>query len=276
MNTKHVKTMTTLLMALVMMTLYSCRKDSGIEDNTVAFSQATSEETYNDVQNIADEAAQTGSVSYKSDEANALSGCAVVTRDTVSVPRLTTIDFGSGCVGVDGRTRSGKIIVSHTGPYRDPGTVIQIAFDNYYVEGNQVLGSKTIENMGVNSDGHTYFQVSVNGSIVLANGAGTIQWTSERVREWIAGEATPNRDDDQYSVTGTANGTAANGDVFNATITTPLVRNLAPGCRRHFVSGVVLLQRSNRPDRSVDFGNGTCDDVAVVTVNGNSHTITLH
>lgn len=255
--------------------LSSCKKDANDENYFVAYGQATADETYNDAQNIADEAAQNGTVSYKDENANALSGCALVTRDTLSTPRVTTIDFGSGCTGADGRTRSGQIIVTYDGPYRDPSTTINVSFNNYYVDGNQVLGNKTIINGGTNSNGHFFFNVSVNGSIVLANGAGTISWTSERVREWIAGESTFNRDDDQYSITGSANGVAANGDEFSATVIVPLIRNLAPSCRRHFVSGKVLLQRTNRPDREVDFGNGNCDNEAIVTVNGHSHTILL-
>ncbi len=255
--------------------LSSCKKDDMDSNYYSAYGQATADETYNDAQNIADEAAQSGSVSYKDEDANALTGCAVVTRDTVSVPHVTTIDFGSGCTGADGRTRSGQIIVTYDGPYRNPGTTINISFNNCFVDGNQVLGTKTIVNGGINSSGHLFFNVSVNGSIVLANGSGTITWTSERVREWIAGENTPNRDDDQYSITGSANGVAANGDEFSASIISPLIRNLAPGCRRHFVSGKVLLERTNRPDRELNFGNGNCDNEATVTVNGHSHTILL-
>jgi hypothetical protein len=258
--------------------LSSCKKeDADTTDLTPASNMAMADESYNDVNNIADEAATTGSVSYKTDDENSLlAGCATVTRDTVSTPRVTTIDFGNGCLGADGKTRKGRIIVTHSGPYRNPGTTITVTFDNYFVNDNQVTGTKTIHNDGLNNAGHTSFSVSVNGQILLANGAGTISWTSERTREWIAGESTPNRDDDQYSITGSATGTAANGDQFSATINQPLIRNLAPGCRRHFVSGVATMERTNRPTRVIDFGNGNCDDQATVTVNGVTHTITLH
>lgn len=258
--------------------LGSCKKEKAdTSDLAPAGNMAMADETYNDVNNIADEAATTGTVSYKTDDENALlAGCATVTRDTVSTPRVTTIDFGTGCTGADGKTRKGRIIVTHDGPYRNPGTTITVTFDNYFVNDNQVTGTKTIHNDGLNNAGHTSFSVSVNGQIILANGEGTISWTSERTREWIAGESTPNRDDDQYSITGSATGTAANGDQFSATINQPLIRNLAPGCRRHFVSGVATMERANRPARVIDYGNGNCDDQATVTVNGVTYTITLH
>lgn len=258
--------------------LSSCKKEAtDTTDLSPASNMALADESYNDVNNIADEAATTGSVSYKTDDANSLlAGCATVTRDTTSTPRVTTIDFGNGCTGADGKTRKGRIIVTHDGPYRNPGTTITVTFDNYFVNDNQVTGTKTIHNDGLNNAGHTSFSVSVNGQVLLANGAGTITWTSERTREWIAGESTPNRDDDQYAITGSATGTAANGDQFSATINQALIRNLAPGCRRHFVSGVATMERTNRPTRVIDYGNGNCDDQATVTVNGVAHTITLH
>ena len=138
-----------------------------------------------------------------------------------------------------------------------------------------MLGTKTIHNDGLNGAGNPSFTINVQGQIILANNAGVIVWTSTRTREWIAGVSTPSRDDDQYSITGSANGTDASGNEFTATIVDALIRNLAPGCRRHFVKGSVLLQRSGKPDKSIDFGNGDCDDQAVVTVNGTSHIITL-
>lgn len=276
MKTKIVKAILGIAVLTATTALNSCSKQKA-DDYEAAASSALADESYNDAQNIADEASTSGTVSYKTDEGNSLlAGCAVVTRDTVSNPRVTTIDFGSGCTGMDGRVRSGKIIVTYDGKYRDPGTTITITFDNFFVNGNQILGTKTIHNDGANGNGNLSFSIHVEGSVIRANNAGTITWVSDRVREWIAGEPTPSRDDDQYSVTGTGSGVASNGDEFSLTIVEPLIRNLAPQCRRHFVSGQVLLQRSGRPDKLVDFGNGACDDLATVTVNGVAHIIHLH
>ncbi len=277
MKKQILKTVTAIAVIATALTFSSCQKEKNDNDFTTASNQAMADESYNDANNVADEAATTGSVSYKTDDANSLlAGCATVTRDTVSMPHVTTVDFGTGCTGADGKVRKGKIIVTYDGKYRDAGTTITITFDGYSVNDNQVSGTKTIHNDGANGDGNLSFSISVNGQIVLASGAGTITWSSTRTREWIAGESTESRDDDQYSITGSAAGTAANGDQFTATVTDALIRNLAPGCRRHFVKGTALIQRTGKPDRTIDFGNGNCDDEAVVTINGVSHTITLH
>lgn len=255
--------------------LTSCQKEKLDTDYITADNAALADETYNDAHNVSDEAAQTGSVSYKTDDANSLLSCATVTRDTVSMPHVTTVDFGSGCTGIDGKNRKGQIIITYDGEYRAMGTTITVTFNNYSVNDNQISGTKTIHNDGPNSSGNLSFTIHASGQIVLASGEGMISWTSDRVREWIAGEPTTSRDDDQYSVTGTASGTACNGNTFEATITEPLIRNLAPGCRKHFTDGVVLIETSGKPDRIVDFGNGACDDQATVTINGHTHTITL-
>ncbi|MBP6730565.1 MAG: hypothetical protein KA149_00815 [Chitinophagales bacterium] len=276
MKKQSIKTIIALVLLTATFALNSCKKEKTDSDLTTANNMAMADESYNDADNIADEAATTGAVTYKTDDENSLlAGCAVVTRDTTSTPRVTTIDFGTGCTGADGKLRTGKIIVTHDGRYRDAGTTITITFDNYTVNGNQVSGTRTIHNDGPNNDGNLSYSISVNGQIILASGAGTITWSATRTRVWIAGESTATRDDDQYSITGSATGTAANGDQFTSTIQTALVRNLAPGCRRHFVSGIALIQRTGKPDRTLDFGTGACDDQATVTINGVSRTITL-
>lgn len=277
MKTKTLKTAAALLIFIATLAISSCKKEKEDVDFLTANNQALADESFNDANNISDEAAQTGSVTYKTEETNSLlAGCAVVTRDTLSLPHVTTIDFGTGCTGADGKVRKGVITVTYDGPYREAGTTITITFNNYFVNDNQILGTKTVHNDGLNNNGNLSFSVNVTGQIIRADGQGTISWTSQRTREWIAGSSTASRDDDQYSITGTASGTASNGDPFSATIINALVRNLAPGCRRHFVEGSVLIERTGRPDRTIDFGSGACDDEATVTINGVSHTITLH
>jgi hypothetical protein len=46
-------------------------------------------------------------------------------------------------------------------------------------------------------------------------------------------------------------------------------------CRKHFVSGIFNHTPENKPTRTIDFGDGACDDIATVTVNGKTYTVTL-
>lgn len=175
---------------------------------------------------------------------------------------------------LDGKNRRGKIIVTHTGHYKDPGTVITISFDGYYVNDNHVEGSRTVTNNGLNADNNISFSVVVNGTITKADGT-VITWTSTRTREWITGYETATKSDDQYRVTGTASGTRANGASFTAETVTPLIRKVE--CHQ-FVSGTVKIMVTGKRTRTIDFGNGDCDDTATVSIEGitATKTITLH
>jgi hypothetical protein len=264
-----------MLFAATAFLFTSCKRDN-LEDNMrSAEDNALAEVNFSDAQSIADEAAGGNMSSYKSENSDGiLSNCATITHDTLSDPRVLTIDFGDvNCTCNDGRQRRGIIIVTYTGPYREPGHVHTITFDNYFVNDNQVLGTKTVTNNGYNNDGNLYYSIEVDGSIIRANDEGTITFVSSREREWIEGESTPERADDVYLVTGTASGTNSEGGSFTATITSALRRTVA--CHQ-FVSGTAEVTPANRPTRYIDFGDGSCDNQATVTVNGNEHIIQLH
>ncbi|MCD4735955.1 MAG: hypothetical protein K8R53_07925, partial [Bacteroidales bacterium] len=186
--------------------------------------------------------------------------------------KLLTIDFGEdNCLCGDGRYRRGKILVSFTGRYREQGTILTHTFDEYYVNDNQVLGTRIVSNMGENNTGNIYFTVEVDGQIIKANGSGTITWTSLREREWIEGFETLTWWDDVYLITGNAQGTSASGYSFTMEITIELRKEI--GCR-YFVSGTYELTPEGKPVRVVDYGNGECDNIITITVSG--HTITIH
>ncbi len=268
----------------------SCKKktDNTDNDTAAASDNALAEGTYNDVHNIADQAINNNVTSYSpvntSGEKGICSLCAfsiLIDTTTNPVPGTHTmsITFGSGnnatvnCLCQDGRYRRGTINVTWSGRYRDAGSSHTITFTNYYVNDNQIMGTKTVTNNGYNGAGHLTFSISVNGTIIKANGGGTITWTSSRTREWIAGESTPTWSDDEYLITGSASGTNAAGNSFTAAITTPLDVKL--NCH-YIVAGAFSITPSGKPTRSVDFGNGVCDNQATVTINGNVYNITLH
>ncbi len=271
-----------MAVAVIGLLFTACKKknDAIDTDTSAAADNALAEGTYNDVHNIADQAS-TGSLAsydatYSSNEKGLLSACATVTPvipDTTAGAHTITVNFGTtNCLCSDGRYRRGIINISYSGRYRDSASTHTITFTNYFVNDNQVMGTKTVTNMGRNAAGHSVFNINVNGTIIKANGGGTITWTSQRQREWIQGEGTLSWLDDVYLVTGSASGTNAHGTSFTAQITSALERKVI--CRQ-FVSGTFTLTPSGKATRTFDFGNGACDDIATVTINGNVYTITL-
>lgn len=205
---------------------------------------------------------------------NYLGGCATVTLDTNARPRVLTIDFGNtNCKGKDGRYRRGKILISFNGRYWKPGTLITYRFDNYFVNDNQISGSKTIINRGLNKKGHLIFTTEIIGIITKKDNGGTISWTSKFIREWASGMKTPNdHKDDIFLITGTSHGVRSNGVAWESKIVKPLVKVLS--CK-YFVAGTVNIKVQGRATRVLDYGDGLCDNKATITINGETKIITL-
>lgn len=257
--------------------LASCNKNKKTdttEDTGYASEHSTAEKSFNDAESISDQASTVTSGStlgYKTTELT--SACATVTRTTGSI----VVDFGTvNCLCNDGRNRRGKILISYTGNYSDSGSVRTITFDNYYQNDNNVAGTKTVTNMGHNSLGQPYFNVTVNGTVTLATG-GTVSTNWARVRTWTDGYNTlTDFSDDKYTVSGTGTLTRANGAIVNIAIptTTPLV--FAAGCR-WIEAGTLTFTMPSGLTRSINYGNtATCDNQAVLTLpSGTTYTITM-
>lgn len=279
MKTKKVILTGLAFIAAISFSITSCKKESKTElaeNNESVNDASTADASFNDADNVADNAARSGGTDIRTASSDQLTGaCATVTNDTVN--NKITIDFGSvNCVCRDGKNRRGKILVSYTGRYKESGSVHTITFDNYYVNDNKVDGTKTVTNKGLNANGMPYWEITANGSVKLADGSGTVTWSSTRTRTMTAGYGTATWIDDEYDITGTATGTSAKGINFTTTITTALHKKI--DCK-WFTSGVVEHTPDGKPKRIVDFGSGTCDDQATVTVEGQrrskTYTITL-
>lgn len=281
MNRPKLLVLSTAMATAAIFTFTACHKMAGkddfqTEETAVGNENATVEKTYDDVQSIADEAGTSGNLAnMRVTGASILGGCASVSLDTTVTPHTLTIDFGTtNCLCQDGNYRRGQILVSFSGRYRDSASSHTITFNNYFKNDNQVTGSKTVTNMGHNASGQPYFDISVNGSIILANNAGTISASHTRTRTWTAGYNTPQWNDDVFEVTGSGSITRANNKTFNMNITSPLV--MALNCKWIEQGTIQVVNTSNNKTRTLDYGNGTCDALATYTVNGTVYNISLH
>lgn len=272
---------TFLAMAVISTAAFSsCKKDkidatspdTEIENTGYIEDQASSEQTFEEVSTLADRAVVEGASALKGGSFK-LSGCATVNNDTTVTPHVLTIDFGpTNCMCADGRNRRGKILVTYSGRYRDSGHVHTITFDGYYVDNHKVLGSKQVTNMGHNSSGQTYYTISVNGMVIKPVTGDTIIRIATRTRTWTAGESTLVKNDDVYEITGKDSTVRASGKIFTANITSPLV--VAISCN-WIKQGTIQITPQGGTTRTLDYGSGTCDKFATVTVGTKSKTITL-
>ena len=278
-----IKTISRNIFLLGMLAVFtnSCKKETIDSDTNTAKDENTAEQSFTEIGDMSDEVAKTNNLSsFKTgeDDGVLISECVVISFDTTGEPSLAdphsiTLDFGTSCVGNDGKTRSGKIIITYTGRYFEQGTIITTTPENYFVNGNGVTGFRKVTNLGTTALGQPTFSVEVNGTIVLPNNGGAVTWTANRNRTWTAGYDTPFYFyDDVNSITGGANGTKANGGSWTSQISDsdPLV--FKRSCRQ-IVSGIITITPSSKPVRVVNFGSGDCDHQATVAINGNTYTI---
>ena len=270
-----------LLLGCFLCTIYSCTKNnsSNNSDNETqsAADNSFAESVSDDVTTISTQSEDNGVTGSLGDSTYGylLSPCANISIDNISNPHRLIVDFGaSNCLCLDGKYRRGKILVAYTGLYRDSGSTHTINFDNYFVNDYKVDGTQTVINNGANDAGNITFSIQVNSTITDTSG-NTLTYTSERTREWVAGETTDGLlgwRDDVYSITGTASGTAFDGTQFTSNITSALI--VALNCR-WIEEGTIEFKPSGKLTRTIDYGNGGCDNKATVSIAGISFDILL-
>lgn len=277
------KTKIFLMIAGVVILTFSCKKDISLVDQTsmdVANDEAVSDAVFQDVFNTADNATiildQMGkSLELNSDAIVKSDSCPTITitRPTPNIwPKTVTIDYGTGCTGLNDNVRKGKIVIDVTGPRLQTGSIRTITFVDYYFNDVKVEGTKVLENKGYNSNQHLVISETLTGGKLTLPDGSTIERSVAHDREWVAGLNTKNIWDDECLITGTATGKNLNGVTYTNTIMTALDWKRA--CR-FIVSGIIKMERSNSDPVTLDYGNGDCDAKAVVTKGDHSKEILL-
>lgn len=205
------------------------------------------------------------------------SACATVTvapYDTITYPKTVTIDFGPvNCLGLDDRYRRGKIIIQLSGKYKTAGSVATITTEGYYVSDYGITGTHSITNNGLDADGHLGFTLQATGCTITTPSSSSLTWESTRNYKWLEGDATLTVYDDVYTITGAGNGINSEGDAYTVAITSSLLRDMS--CK-WFKSGAIQVSNAGGGEMLLDFGSGTCDNAATVTIAGETYNINLN
>ena len=185
-------------------------------------------------------------------------------------PKTVTIDFGTACTGRDGKTRSGTIITVFTGHLSEPGKSATTTFENYMVDSFKVEGTHKIINTSTSNN--RSFNVIVTGAKITKPNGKWFTWGSNKIIVQTEGNGTPRWPfDDKFEITGSKNGSNSDGKTWSATVLDALIKK---GDCRWIVKGIVSLARNGKT-AVLDYGNGTCDNKATITVNGQIKEITL-
>jgi hypothetical protein len=278
------------IMPLLIAVLFTFSACDNIKDNSLgvndldvelAEDDAIAEDVYNTVDAMVDDEVSSLDDNGYSTSTMLKSGgkhkdpytCKVVTVDTPNdstrFPKTITIDYGEGCtVVINGEeyTRKGIIEIVITDRWFIEGATRTTTFTDFYINDVKIEGTQTATNEGLNADSNLVFtNILTDGKIIFGNSLEYTR-TSESAREWVRA-ADPI--DDIWYITGTRSGVTVDGIEYSHEIVERLMMIRCEEFRYRWliVQGVVEITRDG-VTATIDYGDGTCDDTAILTVDG--------
>lgn len=204
-----------------------------------------------------------------------LVGCPIITVDNVNpgeFPKNFTVDFGANCI-INGITRSGSLTVILDDYVTNYGSTLTIIRgNNYYINGLKFEGTIVYENITNDVNLPTWTRALSNGKITTSTG-GIYTYNDSRTVQLIEGAGTLNLTDNVYkAISGTRHVIRPNNTSLTSTIITPLIKSYS--C--NYISEGSLDLQGTFLDGTLDFGDGSCDNIGTYThSNGQVYTINL-
>ncbi len=280
-----------ILLAATIMLIASCKKDNNSTSNSatndaaanMSSNGASADNAYDDAFGVALQAGSDQNLDLltkkpggAADVAQNIQGtyyCASISVSGSTFPITLTVDFGTGCKSADSIERSGSVTYVFSGHLSTPGTTITATFNNYTVNGYSLNGTYTIANTTTDinapqltttvTDGSIRFpsdtSYSFSGTKTISVSAGNIADVSSLV----------------FNITGGYKISSSYGDSLTATVTTPLERKITCPYIDQGVVSFTYTKGSSSVSGTLDFGDGTCDDSAVVTIGSFTKTVTI-
>jgi hypothetical protein len=190
-----------------------------------------------------------------------------------------TVDYGTGttCEGV---VRKGKVIFTLTQTASGNGLTMEAKFVGYEVDGKKLSGDYTlqvlpVENASENELSFNYVYTFNNAVLTYADGS-KVSWNSNYELS-LRLTADENNTDLPFTMhiemKGGLSGKDKNGKTFSAEITSPLV--IDGKCPYGITAGKYVLKAEGHSEALLDYGNGECDNTAILTINGKAETINI-
>jgi hypothetical protein len=165
------------------------------------------------------------------------------------------------------RVKNGTVVIKVLGRPVQATFWRQVTLVDFMVNEASVEGVKLIEKTAENQ----FSMTLTGGKITFADGTEYTR-TFNRTRTQTDGTATPFFIwDDVFETEGQSSGVNREGDSYTRTITAPLVK---PRNCRWFVQGTIEFVTGENT-ATLDYGDGTCDRIATLTVNGETREINL-
>ena len=260
--------------------IISCKKESSSlvasadteSATTLALSgnQAVADNLAEDVNNVFMEAAADKNLlgnctaSQPVVTTNTLTCASISVTPATSFPKTIVIDFGTGgCTSTNGNVHTGKLNIVLTDSVRKTGSKAVVTFTNYTVNNFKIDGTVTWTNTSIPSTRSWERKVD-NGKITAPDGSYSLHSGTIDIVQ-IAGANTPNSLlDDVFLITGNQTVTNAAGKTRNCYITEALQKKTS--CD-NIGAGKLKVEGASHY-ATIDFGNGDCDKIATVAIDG--------
>ncbi len=190
--------------------------------------------------------------------------CATVEKDTVN--KVVTIDYGDGCTGPRGRVRKGKVIIEYNERRLIPGAFRIVTLEDFFIDSVQVEGTRTLTNTSAELSDSPEFTVTLVGGKLTFPDETFATREANHTRTWIRAN---NPLEDETQVEGGASGSRRDGVSYSIEILERLVYKRA--CRQDgvFIPVQGVKQITSGDDVGIiDFGDGRCDNLVTITING--------
>lgn len=184
-------------------------------------------------------------------------------------PVTMTMDYGDSTVLANGKVLRGSITVVISAAPNVSGSTRTVTFTNFSVDTMKISG--TIVKIRT-KDPMPKFTETSDLTVTYKNGT-VVTRKEDKQRAWTAGYLTQfDPSDDIMEITGSVKVSDSNGNSYSKIITSPLIKT---GTCKYITKGVVEYKNSNGKFATIDFGDGTCDNVATKTTQDGTSTITL-
>jgi hypothetical protein len=183
---------------------------------------------------------------------------------------IITVDFGTaGCEDNRGNERKGKLIFTYNGRRFVTGSTIITTPVNYSINGVLLEGTRTVTNLSTGTATPEFNVVLTGGMATFEDGSvaereSNISWKWNRTV--TPAELTINQ-------SSTASGTTRGGREYKVSLLEELKYKRFCGLP---VSGIKHYLIDGEKEITIDYGEGACDGVMTVTVNGVTRNISVN
>lgn len=183
-----------------------------------------------------------------------------------------TLDMTYDACEDAGRRLDGNITAVFNGLLLTAGTNISLNFTDFSVDNTRLSGAYTVSNTGLDDEGRQSFSGIVEDAVFFRGEVQVMTYTHDWRSAQVIGQETNFFNaglagvlDDEFDEVFTASGTTVTGNAFTVTTESPVRGELA--CR-HKTAGRLVFDFAflEGTPAVLDFGDGSCDNRATVSV----------